>query len=146
LHDALSKGDPMRFGKSVEQNTELIQFASFLVVLTSADADMSLSGIAKNFGYSHWHGGIMSDLSEETPSQKHNRKVGLWLFVVYLAMYAGFVGITAADYKLMGLEVFGGINIAIVYGMGLIVMAFVLAIVYLLLATDDPSPVVGDDI
>jgi uncharacterized membrane protein (DUF485 family) len=66
--------------------------------------------------------------------ESYNRRLGLCLFAVYLLLYAGFVAITAVNYKVMGTPLLGGLNLAIVYGTGLIVGAFVLALVFMALA------------
>ena len=57
-------------------------------------------------------------------------KLGVWLFIVYSAIYAGFVAIGVVNYELMGKIVLGNQNLAIVYGIGLIVFAIVLGLVY----------------
>ena len=62
-----------------------------------------------------------------------NVKLGLGLFAVYLVMYLGFMGIAAFRYDLFGSAPFGGVNLAIVYGMGLIIAALVLALIYMAL-------------
>lgn len=68
-----------------------------------------------------------------------NRKLGLILFAIYFAMYAGFIVITVIDYRILARELFGGLNLAIVYGMGLILAAIVLAILYAFLARDEAA-------
>jgi uncharacterized membrane protein (DUF485 family) len=55
----------------------------------------------------------------------------MWLFCVYLALYAGFMGLSAFAPGVMAREVLGGVNLAILYGMGLIAAAVVLAFVYM---------------
>ena len=65
-----------------------------------------------------------------TAAERYNRRLGLWLFALYLALYVGFVGIIFADYRIMARQVFAGLNLAIVYGFGLILAAFVLALIY----------------
>lgn len=57
-------------------------------------------------------------------------RVGLWLFALYLGCYAGFVGLAAFRADLMALTPWRGINVATLYGFGLIVLAFILAMVY----------------
>ena len=78
------------------------------------------------------------------PAIRHNARVGLWLFGLYFLLYAGFVGITVVDYRVMARPVVGGVNLAVCYGMFLIVAAIVLAVVYSMLcraeATPDPVP------
>lgn len=73
-----------------------------------------------------------------------NARLGLLLFFVYAAVYAGFVAVCTFKYDWMGTIVFAGLNLAIVYGMGLIGLAVVMAVVYLLLCTVD-GDIVGPD-
>lgn len=63
----------------------------------------------------------------------HNARFGLILFTIYLVVYGGFVFLTAfaADTMAHPIAAFGGVNLAIVYGMVLIIAAFVLAMVYM---------------
>jgi uncharacterized membrane protein (DUF485 family) len=65
-----------------------------------------------------------------TPAERHNRRLGIILFWVYFLLYAAFVGIVVYDYRLMSQVVFAGLNLAIVYGMGLIVAALMMALLY----------------
>lgn len=57
-------------------------------------------------------------------------KLGVILFLVYLFIYAGFVYIGAVYPKLMGTTILGSQNLAFVYGMGLIVLAVLMGLVY----------------
>jgi uncharacterized membrane protein (DUF485 family) len=57
-------------------------------------------------------------------------KLGVILFIVYTLIYAGFVLIGLTKPELMGLELMGGQNIAIVYGFGLIILAIVMGFIY----------------
>ena len=60
-----------------------------------------------------------------------NARIGLALFSVYLIFYGVFVYLSAFNSELMAEHAFAGVNIAVVYGFGLIVAALVLALVYL---------------
>src|SRR5881396_2261088 len=62
-----------------------------------------------------------------------NARSGLVLFFIYLAFYAGFMGLAAFAPEAMGNPVFFGVNLAITYGLGLIVGALVVAAVYMAL-------------
>jgi uncharacterized membrane protein (DUF485 family) len=62
-----------------------------------------------------------------------NSRYGLVLFAIYLAMYGGFMYLAAFRQDLMAKAPFGGVNLAILYGMGLIVGALVLAVIYMFL-------------
>jgi uncharacterized membrane protein (DUF485 family) len=57
-------------------------------------------------------------------------RLGLWLFGVYCVVYAGFVLINALAAEKMALPGLFGTNLAITYGMGLIILAIVLGLVY----------------
>ncbi|MFT5524714.1 MAG: uncharacterized membrane protein (DUF485 family) [Pirellulaceae bacterium] len=59
-----------------------------------------------------------------------NARIGLVLFVVYLAFYCGFVFISAFRADLMETTPFAGVNLAIIYGFALIVGAFALSMLY----------------
>lgn len=57
-------------------------------------------------------------------------KLGVRLFFVYLICYAGFVIIGVFNYELLSTTVFAGLNLAVAYGIGLIVFAVILGIIY----------------
>lgn len=59
-----------------------------------------------------------------------NSRYGLQLFVVYFAVYAGFVALNAFRPDLMEMTPLAGINLAILYGFGLICGALVLSLIY----------------
>ena len=61
---------------------------------------------------------------------KKKTKLGVILFFIYFIVYAGFVAIGVADYTLMGKIVLGGLNLAVVYGFGLIIFAILLGLYY----------------
>ena len=62
--------------------------------------------------------------------QSRNARYGLILFLIYLVLYVGFVLMNAFAPQWMDVVVFQGINLAIVFGVFLIVAAFVLAALY----------------
>lgn len=71
---------------------------------------------------------------KSNPAVEHyNARLGMTLFLLYLLFYGAFVVINAAWPQWMDLVVWSGLNLAVVYGLGLIVGAFVLALVYALL-------------
>jgi uncharacterized membrane protein (DUF485 family) len=67
---------------------------------------------------------------ENEQASRHNARLGLVLFFIYLAVYAGFMLLNAFSPATMRITL-GGVNLAILYGIGLIVLAVVLAVVYL---------------
>lgn len=67
----------------------------------------------------------------------YNARLGLVFFLAYALVYAGFVAICTFKYDWMGTIVVAGLNLAIVYGMALIALAVVLAVIYMLLCKPD---------
>ncbi len=65
----------------------------------------------------------------------YKTKLGLILFFVYASIYGIFVLINTVNPVLMEKEIFGGLNLAIVYGFGLIIFAILLGIVYNIFCT-----------
>jgi uncharacterized membrane protein (DUF485 family) len=74
---------------------------------------------------------VHDDHHPETVSR--NARVGLRLFAVYLVLYAGFMALNAFFPQKMAAAPFGGVNLAVMYGLVLIVGAFVLALLYMFL-------------
>jgi uncharacterized membrane protein (DUF485 family) len=66
---------------------------------------------------------------DEAASPRRTR-LGLQLFCVYLALYVGFVLLNALAPERMANTPFAGVNLAVLYGLGLIVTAFVMALLY----------------
>ncbi len=61
----------------------------------------------------------------------HNTRLGVVLFLLYFALYGGFMVLSAFAPEVMGRPFLGGINLAVVYGLALIVAAIGFALVYL---------------
>ena len=62
--------------------------------------------------------------------QSRNARIGMVLFGIYLLLYGGFVFINAFAPHVMETMPIPGVNLAILYGFGLIVAALVLAVIY----------------
>ena len=62
--------------------------------------------------------------------EKRNSRIGLVLFVIYLVLYGGFVLLNAFSPETMEKTPMAGVNLAILYGFGLIIAALVLALLY----------------
>jgi uncharacterized membrane protein (DUF485 family) len=72
-------------------------------------------------------GGIfMADDNHTTTS-----RLGLVLFWIYVALYGSFMGLVLVRPDLLSWRPFGGVNLAIASGMGLIAAAFILAVIYM---------------
>jgi uncharacterized membrane protein (DUF485 family) len=62
--------------------------------------------------------------------ERYNARLGLSLFAVYLLAYGAFVMINAFWPDMMDRVMVSGLNLAVVYGLGLIAAAFILALIY----------------
>ncbi|TWU37108.1 DUF485 domain-containing protein [Novipirellula artificiosorum] len=71
--------------------------------------------------------------------QAYNLRVGLILFFVYSLLYVGFVLLNAIKPSIMETIVLAGLNLAIVYGFGLILAAIVMALLYGFLCRTESS-------
>lgn len=67
---------------------------------------------------------------EADEAAAYKRRLGLWMLLAYGIIYVFFMVINVAWPSVMGTDVVGGLNLAIIYGFALIVIAFVLAIWY----------------
>ena len=70
---------------------------------------------------------------KDTSILSRNARLGLMLFSVYLLLYGGFMALNVTNPKRMAEPALFGLNLAIVYGFGLIVAALVLALLYMAL-------------
>jgi uncharacterized membrane protein (DUF485 family) len=72
---------------------------------------------------------------EEDLASEYKTRIGIILFAVYGAIYAGFVLINALVPEVMATIVFFGLNLAVVYGFGLILLAIIMGLIYNWLCT-----------
>lgn len=85
---------------------------------------------------------VHDDHHPETVSR--NARIGLWLFFAYLLLYGGFMALNAFFPHRMSAAPFGGVNLAVLYGLLLIVAAFVLALIYMFLVRRRADDRMGD--
>ncbi len=71
--------------------------------------------------------------------EAHNARIGFILFAVYTVFYGSFVLLNALAPAMMEIKPVAGINLAILYGFGLIVVALVLALLYGAMCKTEPS-------
>lgn len=76
------------------------------------------------------HGAAYPKEVEDPLVAARNARYGMVLFVLYCIIYAGFVGVNAFRPDMMELTPAWGLNVAVLYGFFLIVLAMVLALVY----------------
>ena len=75
-------------------------------------------------------GGDAAPVDQLTPTQKRNLRIGLWLFTVYAVFYGGFVFVSAFAADWTDWQPIDGLNLAILWGFALILVAFLLAAAY----------------
>ncbi len=63
-------------------------------------------------------------------ASEYKTSIGARMFILYSIVYAGFVVINVVKPVLMEKNIFAGLNLAVVYGFGLIVLALILALIY----------------
>lgn len=68
-------------------------------------------------------------------ASKRKTRLGLILFLVYAFIYVVFVLLGLFFTDALGMIVIGGLNLAIVYGFGLILLAIVMGFIYSLVCT-----------
>jgi uncharacterized membrane protein (DUF485 family) len=73
---------------------------------------------------------IGNRMNRETVTQKHNSRLGLALFVIYSAVYLAFTLLNALAPQMARLRPIGNLNLAVSSGLGLIVLALVMALAY----------------
>jgi uncharacterized membrane protein (DUF485 family) len=71
-----------------------------------------------------------ADASSKDHAAEYKKILGMKMFVFYTIFYAGFVAINVLAPVAMERAVLLGVNLACVYGIGLIVLALLLALVY----------------
>jgi len=74
------------------------------------------------------------ELGKDKSIEKKTR-LGVVMFIIYMIVYAGFVLIGTFLPKALGAKFISGQNLAFLYGMGLIVLAGVMGLLYNFLCT-----------
>lgn len=81
-------------------------------------------------------------VEEDANATAYNAQLGMKLFLAYLVIYVGYVGMNAFYPSVADMVPFAGINVATWYGMGLIFFAILIAFLYAVLCR---STLVGSD-
>lgn len=68
---------------------------------------------------------------EDATIVAHNTRMGIFFFTIYVIFYGGFMALSAFSPERMSKPFLGGVNLAVVYGFALIVVALVLAMLYM---------------
>jgi hypothetical protein len=68
--------------------------------------------------------------TEKDPAGPYKMRLGIWMFVFYSLFYASFVAINLLSPLAMAMIVFAGLNLATVFGLALIIVALIEALIY----------------
>ena len=78
------------------------------------------------------------------PASRYKSRLGVWMFLFYCLVYAGFVLTNVlTEGQAMQTIVVAGLNLAVVYGMSLIILALILALIYNALCTAKEKELAG---
>jgi uncharacterized membrane protein (DUF485 family) len=77
------------------------------------------------------------NIKTEDFGSEYKTRIGLRLFFLYASFYLGFVGINTFAPRIMEVPVFFGINLAVSFGLLLIIAAFILGMIYNHLCTKE---------
>jgi len=70
-----------------------------------------------------------NEWKEDEKTSKLKSKIGIWMFLGYSIIYTAFIIINVVDPNIMGLGI-GSLNLAIIFGFGLIILALIMALIY----------------
>jgi len=68
--------------------------------------------------------------TERDHASGQKAKIGIGLFIFYSLVYAGFVAINVFKPQWMEIKTLMGMNLAVLYGFGLIILAIVMGLIY----------------
>ncbi|MDA3800027.1 MAG: DUF485 domain-containing protein [Kiritimatiellae bacterium] len=83
--------------------------------------------------------------TDKDASSDWKAKLGIKLFWLYCLVYSSFVGLAVFTTNLMKKPVLAGVNLAIVYGMALIIFAIILGVIYNHLCTKKEDEILGKE-
>jgi uncharacterized membrane protein (DUF485 family) len=66
----------------------------------------------------------------EDHAAEYKKILGVKMFIVYALIYVGFVAVNVISPILMETEIVFGLNLAVTYGFGLIILALIMALIY----------------
>ena len=75
----------------------------------------------------------------------YKTRLGLQMFFFYASIYAGFVIINITKPILMEKTILFGLNLAVVYGFGLIILSLIMALIYNYLCTKAEKAAKGEN-
>ena len=73
---------------------------------------------------------MFSKSSDPDNASVYKVRIGVYMVILYALVYFGFIVINISNPLLMQRIIFNGLNLAVVYGIGLIIFALILAFLY----------------
>ncbi len=73
---------------------------------------------------------MFSKSSDPDNASVYKVRIGVYMVILYALVYFGFIVINIINPLLMERIIFSGLNLAVVYGIGLIIFALILAFIY----------------
>lgn len=73
---------------------------------------------------------MFSKSSDPDNASVYKARIGVYMIILYALVYFGFIVINISNPLLMERIIFSGLNLAVVYGIGLIIFALILALIY----------------
>lgn len=67
---------------------------------------------------------------EDKAFENRKSRIGIRMTLIYLLIYGGFVVVSVFQPTWMGARAILGLNLAVIYGLGLIIIAFIFALIY----------------
>jgi uncharacterized membrane protein (DUF485 family) len=69
-------------------------------------------------------------VNDKNSTERRKSNIGILMTVLYALVYGGFVFLSVFYPSIMSVRIFFGMNLAITYGLGLIVIAIIFAMIY----------------
>jgi uncharacterized membrane protein (DUF485 family) len=63
-------------------------------------------------------------------SAAYKARLGIYYAIIYSVVYSVFVALNVVTPQIMSIIIIAGLNLAVVYGIGLIVLAIVMGLIY----------------
>ncbi len=67
---------------------------------------------------------------EPDPASGYKTRIGVYLVIIYGLIYAGFVALNTFIPRIMEIRIIFGLNLAVVYGFSLILLAIIMGLIY----------------
>ena len=71
-----------------------------------------------------------AETTEKDRAIGYKTRLGAWMFFLYALVYLGFILINIIKPVLMEKQIIFGLNLAVVYGFGLIILSIIMALIY----------------